>query len=236
MCHEAQLGGGRRVISVAYDVVLLLHVLSFVYWLGADLGVFYGARFAANPRFSLETRVTVADIMAFVDLFPRLCVPIAGVSGITLAVLSGQLSPGPLWLWAALIVAGVWIAFILWIYANRKQRQKISVLVAVDPWLRAFVLVILLLMGVVALTGQGITQNMSIAVKLLIYAAAIFMSLVLRHLFRPYRPALARLVAGSGTQEDDAIMQDAFARTRPAVLLLWACTIAAASVGLWQPF
>ena len=38
------------------EVFLFVHVLLFVYWLGADLGVYYTSRFVVDRKLSTETR------------------------------------------------------------------------------------------------------------------------------------------------------------------------------------
>jgi len=82
-----------------YNALLLLHVLVFVYWLGADLAVLYAAKYGAEERLSIETRQTIGDIMAFVDLFPRLSVPLIGATGMTMAFLAGALKFHEAWIW-----------------------------------------------------------------------------------------------------------------------------------------
>ena len=219
-----------------YNFLLLFHVLFFVYWLGADLGVFYGARFAADRRLSPETRTTVGDIMAFVDLFPRVSVPLIGAVGASLAVMSGGFRFSPIWLLPIWIAALVWVGVNLTIYRNRKEPDRIQGLMRFDISLRSAVLVTVFVAGLASLVGAGVTDDASLAAKLLIYAAAIFLSLVLRFVFRPYRPALARIVAGTGSEEDTRIMKRSLARSKPVILGIWAMTVAAAAIGLWQPF
>ena len=97
---------------MTYKVLLLLHVLLFVYWLGADLGVLYAAKYGADERLSIETRRTIGDIMAFVDLFPRLSVPLIGATGITMAFLSAEFHFDAAWIWF------VWLAALIWVSIN----------------------------------------------------------------------------------------------------------------------
>ncbi|HQZ78977.1 MAG TPA: hypothetical protein PK681_00005, partial [Steroidobacteraceae bacterium] len=61
------------------------------------------------------------------------------------------------------------------------------------------------------------------------------LSLVLRVLFQPYRPALQRIAAGGDNAIESAVMASALARARPIVFLIWLLVITAAAVGLWAP-
>jgi hypothetical protein len=219
-----------------YDVLLLLHVLLFVYWLGADLAVLYSARYAADPALSLETRLTISQIMAFVDLFPRMSVPLIGAVGASLAALSGDLRAGPVVAALAWVLAAVWVGVNLHLYLNRTDQARIAPWRSFDVIWRSAIGLGVLVAGVVALLGAGVTDNRSLAAKLLVFSAAIFLSLLLRRVFLPFRPALRRLVDGSGGPTDVAIMQRTLARARPVVLGIWALTVVAAAIGLWQPF
>ena len=219
-----------------YDILLLAHVLLFVYWLGADLAVLYSARFAADPSLSLETRQVISQIMAFVDLFPRMSVPLIGAVGASLGVISGDFAFGPAVLVAIWLAAGTWVATNLYLYLNRHQQVRTAAWRSFDLYWRLIIGVIVLGAALAALLGLGVTDNRSLATKLLVFGAAIFLSLALRRIFLPFRPALRRLVEGSGGPPDVVVMQQTLARARPVVLGIWALTVIAAALGLWQPF
>jgi len=220
----------------SYELLLLLHVLLFVYWLGADLAVLYSARFAADPAVPIEARLIVSQIMGFIDLFPRMRVPLIGAVGATLAEMSGRLPLGALGLVLVWLVATVWIFTNAWIYRHRRTPQRVLGWRRLDLCWRSMVAIVAATAGLLALLGYGVTTDRSLAVKLLIFAVAIVLSLLLRRLFAPYRPALTRLANGSASESDNATMQRALSRARPVVLAIWALTIAAAAVGLWWPW
>lgn len=220
----------------AYEWLLLAHLLLFVYWLGADLAVFHAAGYAADPSYSPETRVLIARIMGFVDLFPRLSVPLTGAVGVTLAAWAGLLAMNDAVLALVWAVALAWVAASLVLYARRTRPQGLGAWRALDLTARIAAALAATTAGAAALAGLGPTDSVWLALKLLIFAAAIFLSLVLRVLFRPYRPALARVAAGTGAADDDAVMQRSLARARPVVLGIWLLTVIAAALGLWKPF
>lgn len=218
-----------------YDLLLLAHVLLFVYWLGADLGVLYAAKFGADPQLSLETRQTIGEIMSFVDLFPRLSVPLTGAVGISMATLSGDFHLAEIWLWLIWFAAFIWVGVNLVVYKNRQRFSEIGALLKFDFYWRSILLSLAATVAVASLLGAGITTNVSLALKLLVYSIAIALSLLLRILFRPYRPALARIAAGGDNMENTAIMARALSNARSAVFAIWFLTVVAAALGLWQP-
>lgn len=219
-----------------YKVLLLSHVLVFVYWLGADLGVLYAAKFGADRNLSVETRRTIGNIMAFVDLFPRLSVPLIGATGTTMAFLAGTFVFYEFWIWAVWLAALLWIIINLFVYINRATPDRVAAVVRFDTLLRVGLLIVIVSVAVASIFGAGITSDFSLITKLLIYATAIGLSLVLRVLFKPYRPALARIVADGDNSSDSAAMKRALASARPVVIAIWSLTIMAAAIGLWKPF
>jgi len=219
-----------------YNALLLLHVLVFVYWLGADLAVLYAAKYGADESLSIETRQTIGDIMAFVDLFPRLSVPLIGATGVTMAFLSGAFVVHEFWVWSTWLAALVWVSSNLFVFLNRANPERIQSVVRFDAVWRISMLVAIVGVAAASYVGFGITSNMSLIAKLMIYAIAIALSLILRVLFKPYRPALARIAAGGDSAADSAIMKKALVGAKPVVILIWSLTIAAAAIGLWKPF
>src|SRR5208283_442262 len=103
----------KDAMSHGYIFLVLVHILLFVYWLGSDLGVFYSAKFVADPKLSLETRRTIMKIVHFIDLFPRMTLVLTLPAGATLALLGGYAPLPAGWEWPAL--AAVWIAGLVWL-------------------------------------------------------------------------------------------------------------------------
>jgi len=221
---------------MGFDVLLVFaHLLLFVYWVGADLAVFYGAGIAADPSLGSEAREAIGRLTRWVDQFPRSSVPLIGAVGATLATTRGYATIASGWLALIWLVALVWVAMNLYLYANHGAPEKTKSIMSFDLWFRIAILVVVAGVGAASLAGQGITDAPWLAIKLLLFSAAMVFSLFVRILFKPFRPALARVVAGEGSAEDEAIMRSSLARTRLAVLGIWGSASAAALVALWKP-
>jgi hypothetical protein len=221
--------------SPIYALLLLLHLLLFVYWLGADLAVLYSAHVAADSARSAETRATISEIMAFIDMFPRLSVPLIGAVGVQLATLGGYASlPGAavIGVWA---LALLWVATGLYIYQKRRTPELLQGARRLDLVLRVVVLLLALGAGVAGLAGLGPVQQPFLCLKLLALASAIGLSFLLRRTFAPFRPALNRIIAGTGNGDDSLVMQRSLARSRPVVFCLWGSAVVGAAAGLWGP-
>lgn len=94
-----------------YNVLLLLHILMFGYWLGADLGVFFCDSQMTRDDLDIEERLRVRRIRYKVDMAPRTCFVLILALGFTLARRYGSPIDG---LWLAAIWAGclAWLALI----------------------------------------------------------------------------------------------------------------------------
>lgn len=100
----------------SYQILLYLHVLMFVYWLGADLGVFTLALALRNPEYSVEQRVLLMRMSLLIDMTPRAAMAFIAPVGLLLAQqLQLVAVPGWLevciWITAALWVTGEIVAF-----------------------------------------------------------------------------------------------------------------------------
>jgi len=83
--------------------IVLLHVLVLVYWLGGDLGAFYGSGFMTDPKRTLPERLMALKLLNDIDMAPRTALILAFPTGFAAAWTRGWLTvPG----WS---VALIWI-------------------------------------------------------------------------------------------------------------------------------
>jgi len=95
-----------------YTIVLFVHVLLFVYWLGGDLGVFTLAWSLKNQRYSVEQRIVLMRLSLTIDMIPRVCMATIAPVGLYLAKQSGLVDyPG----W---VLAVLWLTAAIWITAE----------------------------------------------------------------------------------------------------------------------
>src|SRR4051812_19078388 len=100
-------------MSLLASLATLVHVLMFVYWLGADLGTFYSSYLMVDTKRSREGRLAALKIWSSIDMAPRTAMILVLPTGLTLATVKGWLAAPP-WLLAAVwLVAAVWM-FVAW--------------------------------------------------------------------------------------------------------------------------
>lgn len=222
-----------------HDVLVLVHLLLFVYWLGADLGVFYASRFVLRSDLTMQARSVVLRIMDWLDMSPRICLVLFLPSGVSL------MANHPLGrdVFAGWPVALVWILSLVWlglVIADHKLRgQALGTLVRrVDLLVRIVVVVALLAVAAYAFVAPkpfGADSNPRwLAAKVGLYAIAIACGVAIRITLRPFGPAFARLRAGGGS-EDEAVLTRSMRHSIPFVLAIWVCVALAAALGVAKP-
>lgn len=208
-----------------------LHVLVFVYWLGGDLGAFYTSHFLTRPDVSADRRLMAAKIVGDVDMAPRTALILALPTGLLLAESKGWMALGWPAIGAILVASLVWLALAWKLHLD--HGAPTDWLKRVDSGLRYGLILVLVTVGITALTG-GIEIPLFLAIKMLTLAGCVGLGLYIRVVLKPLGPALAGLVgADSAAAETD--LARTLNRARPLVMGIWALLLIAAFFGLWTP-
>jgi hypothetical protein len=222
------------------NVAIVLHLILFAYWLGADIGVFYASRFVTRPDLSIQARSIVLKIMDVVDMAPRICLVLILPSGVTLIAASdyGRDTFGG---WPLL---AVWIAGLAWLTLvlvdHHRRPDRFGALVR-----RADLLVRLtLVVGLLAVAGYtfvaerpfGVTTNPDwLAGKVAAYAVCIACGVGIRVRLAPFGRAWAELVASGSTSDVERRLERSLRGTLPFVYVIWTLLVVAAVLGVAKP-
>jgi len=217
-----------------YFLFKLGHLLCFVYWLGADIGVFYSSRYVCDASLGPEARSTAARIMAWVDMIPRYSLVLILPFGLTLAARSGWWDGLGAYLPLAWLGAAAWLALV-WAVTRFARSPRGDHLKRVDYVVRLAVLLTLLGVGLAGLAGSGPVNQGWLAAKLVVFSLAIASGLAIRLLAAPFGPAFARVIAEGSRPELEQAMRAAMRRAKPVVVLIWLWLLLAAWLGLSKP-
>ncbi len=161
------------------SLIVLLHVLLFVYWLGGDLGVFYAGRFRNDPQYDPKTRLLLARIVGDIDMAPRTTMVLMIPSGFTLTAVKGYLTISETWLIAIWTFSFAWLALVWWLHIEKDEERK-------KPWskfdiqLRWALTITLAVAAIYSfIEYKPIAQNF-VALKLLIFAGTILCGIMIR--------------------------------------------------------
>ncbi len=214
----------------AYTAALVAHLLLFAYWLGGDLGVFYSSYVVGDPAKPVVARQTAAGILVWLDRVPRVCLILMLPVSLSLVTAMGLAN------WPAIVLATVWAFAAAWLVLLwRVEATHAAALALIDGLIRIVVIATLVVLGVATLMGKGPITGPWLGIKLLLFALAITCGLAIRRVFAPFGAAFGRLAVEGSTPEIEQAIDTSLRRTRPFVIVIWACLIGAAAVGVAKP-
>lgn len=213
-------------------LLTLLHVLVFVYWLGGDLGAFYGSTFMTDPKRSVPERMMALKILNNIDMAPRTALILAFPTGFLLAWAKGwlQVDGG--------LVALVVVAFLAWLAlawaVHLRHGAGGETIRKIDLAVRYVVLVTFVALGVAGLGGD-VAIPFFIAIKLLLLAGCIALGLIVRKQLVPLFGAIRTMNTTGPTPQSDAIIARTNASARVSVITIWILVLTASFLGLATP-
>src|SRR6476660_6013872 len=97
--------------DLAYPTLVWAHLLLFVLWLGADVGVFVlGQHFRRRNSYSLDQRIALLKLLVEVHMVPRTAWALMVPVSLSVVAMGGMWAvPGPL-------LGGAWIVAALWLW------------------------------------------------------------------------------------------------------------------------
>jgi hypothetical protein len=216
------------------DIALftLLHILVFVYWLGGDLGAFYGSTFMTNPKRSVPERMMALKFLNNIDMAPRTSLILAFPTGFMLAWVKGWLDVS--FGLRTLVLSGfsVWLA-LAWA-VHLRHGPSAEMIRKIDLTVRYLVLVGLALLGIIGLVAD-LPIPFFIAVKMLLLAGCVGLGLIVRRQLVPLFGAIRTMNATGPTAESDAALLSANRSTRVSVITIWILVLSASLLGIATP-
>jgi len=212
-------------------LLTLIHVLILVYWLGGDLGAFYGSTFMVDPKRSVAERMMALKILNNIDMAPRTALILALPTGLALAWMKGWLMVSGVVPVAIVVASLAWLALAWAVHLNHNGGAGLKRL---DITVRWAVLATLYLAGFAGVF-KAIELPLFIALKLIVLATCITLGLIVRRQLVPLFPAIREMASTGPTPQTDAVIAGVNARARRAVLTLWALLVAAAYLGIATP-
>ncbi len=216
----------------AYSLLLWAHVILFVYWLGADLGVFIGAVWAKNARRSFAERAALLQIATAIDLTPRLAFVLMTPLGPTLARRWGlPIGDGALaLLWA---IALVWLVAV--IIMARSHGSRLAQSLARIQFGFLLVAGLGFVAAGLALLHDGTIVPDWLAWKVLLFGGIFFTAIGIDLAFRPVGPAFGRLATEGSSPAVEAAIRRPINISLGVVLTLYALLLAMSFLGTVKP-
>ena len=221
--------------DIAYPTLVYVHLLLFVLWLGADVGVFMlGQHFRKHAIYSLDQRIALLKLLVIIDLTPRtawaLMVPIS----LTLSYMGGWWELPQVLVWIAWGIALVWLWLVYDSHAHdmtpRAARNRL-----IEGWIRYGLCAAYLVLGAQSLlTGHPIAAPW-LAWKALLFGLIFAAAIMIDISFKPVGAQLGRLLAEGSSAETEVPLRRTMDRTRIWVSLTYLLLIATSYLGAVKP-
>ena len=219
---------------MSYDLWKFAHILLFVYWLGADLGVFLLARAAKRTDLNFDQRALLLKMAMLIDLTPRIAFVLMFPVGLHLSMALGLVSVGPLLLTAVWLLAGGWLALLFAI----GRHEGTATGAALAQWnlrLQALLGALIIAVAISSLLGYGPFRTGWLGLKVLLFGLIFVCSIMIDVRFRPLMPAFARLAVEGSKPDIERAVSGAIDGAIRWVLALYALVVIIAFLGTVKP-
>lgn len=220
----------------SYDLLIYIHTLLFVYWLGGDLGVYLSAKFVADRNLSLDERFRFMHLLMQCDMGPRTALISLLPVGFQMAWMLGISPIGGAALIAIWVVGLLWLAANWWMFFN-EQHPMMAKLRGIDMYIRYGVILSMGGLGLLSLFSDSPIADNWLAAKIFLFAAAVCFGVYLRGEIKNLIIGFGMVRAGSAEAEKgNDIIEAALGRSKIAALALWGVVALIAFLGKVKPF
>ena len=211
-----------------YRIVVFLHLLLFVYWLGADLGVFICSAVGRSKNLTDDQRRGLREAGELIDMAPRTCLVLMVPVGLTLAVNYGSPIRG------APVLTVIWLASLAWLWlvwqVHLQHNSSLGRMFwKIDFGVRGLVMAGFVGFGGWCLVTGGPIAGHWLAAKILLFGLIILCGIGVRILLLSSRPATP---APAGAVSAPAVDN----RIRDVVFVIWGLVAVIAFLGVTKPF
>lgn len=222
--------------ELAYPTMVYAHLLLFVLWLGADVGVFLaGQHFRKRHLYTLDQRIALLKLLVLIDMTPRsawaLMVPVS----LSVVKLGGY------WEVPALVLAGAWLIgggwlWLVWDAHAHDMTPRAARDRKIESWLRYALTVFYLWLGAQSLATGAPLAPVWLASKALLFGLIFAAAIMIDVSFKPVGPQLGRLLKEGSSDETEVPLRATMDRTRIWVMAVYLLLIATSYLGNVKPF
>jgi hypothetical protein len=219
-----------------YLVLVYTHIVLFVYWLGADLGVYVTSKYVADRKLGLDERFRFMNALMICDMGPRTALILIGPVGLEMARLIGVIEVGPAIGGIAWLVSFIWLGLNWWMFYNDRHPMTPKLRQG-DLYLRYLLIAGLAVFAIYSMINGGPITTMWLSVKLLVFSVVISLGVYLRSEITQWIIGFGMVrQGGEMADKGNDIIEAALIRSRRAAMVLWFGVALAAFLGKVKPF
>lgn len=218
-----------------YGTLVFFHILLFVFWLGADLGVAILGDHFRKRSYSLEERLTILKLLVITDMGPRTAWALMIASTISLVVAGGYWAV-PVWgvvlAWA---VSLSWL-WLVWAAHLAGQTPKATHLKKIEMVLKWALAAFYLGLGTLSLTTNTPLEPDWLASKALLFGFIFVAAILIDVMFKPVGPLLMALIEKGSSDETEAPLLKTMNKSRFWVRMTYLLLVIVGFIGTTKPF
>jgi hypothetical protein len=215
------------------SLLVYVHILLMVFWLGTDIGVFVAGLRFMDPQRPLAERAAVINLGMVIDRYPRLCFVAIVPVGLQIASSLGVVPLSAtimLWVW---ILSGIWLCSVIaGMILMGTPRAR--------PWLKlhqgflVLAAIVFISAGIAGWTDR-VPMPGWLSAKLAAYGAMCVFALLLDRSFGPVFVAFGAISAEGSTPEREAALRRPMIQTYGWVLAIYAAVLLSGFLGTVKP-
>lgn len=218
----------------SHSIWAYVHILLFVYWLGADAGLYLVMAMVKNPGLSFETRTTLIRLAFYIDLFPRITFALILPVGMHLARDLNLYPIGNALLGLSWIIGVIWAGVHVGI-ARYKGTPAGNVFKTINKIYEALGGLIFLSVALLSIATGGPIEAPWFAWKLLAFGLIFWVILGFDTVFQPFTMIL-RIGSAGSTPDTEKRITRMTRITMAWSVLLYLLIAAVAFIGKVKPF
>ena len=218
-----------------YPTLVYIHLLLFVLWLGADVGVFLlGQNFRKREEYSLEQRIAMLKMLVLVDMTPRT----AGALMVPLSLSVADV--GGWWDVPTLLLAAAWAIGLFWLWlvwdshwhdmTPRAARNR-----RIEGWLRWIVGGFYLWLGAQSILIDAPLAPDWLAWKAFLFGLIFVAAIMIDVTFKPVGAQLAAVLEKGSSDETEIPLRKTMDTSRYWVWTVYLLLIATSYLGNVKP-
>ena len=217
-----------------HRLLIYVHILLFVFWLGTDIGVYYSSRYTTEADLDPAVRMRFLKLALVLDMGPHTGLVLILPVGLQLAANLGLLTPPVGFIPAMWVVGALWLALVWRIYLYPEHPLN-RALTRLDWWFRVVVIVVMLATGVASLAFDEPFQTGWLSVKAILFACVVLIGLILRSTIDPWLDGLHQLSVPGQREQAEQQITAVFAKASRWAMLLWSLVVVLGFLGTVKP-
>ncbi|MGB3807629.1 MAG: hypothetical protein WA936_10555 [Erythrobacter sp.] len=221
--------------ALAYPTLVYAHLLLFVLWLGADVGVFVlGQHFRKREKWSLDQRIALLTLLVAIDMVPRSAWALMVPLSLSVVNLGGW------WDVPAWLSIGAWAVGLVWLYLVwdshfHDQTPRAARNRRIEGWLRWIIGGFYLWLGGQSLLIDAPLVQDWLAWKALLFGFIFVAAIMIDVSFKPVGAQLGAVLEHGSSDETEIPLRRTMDRTRIWVWTVYALLLVTAFLGNVKP-